>query len=129
MAALSATLPAGKLADRYVLEKPLGRISDPLRFHGGSEAALRSEIADRLDAVYRAVSPLDRVPTVGSRHIAVVGGEFDQVARLAAACNFATHFHASLIRAGASHLFDLHRSQRLVQILSENPDLTQSHSQ
>lgn len=104
--ALLATLPVAGLAHRYILEKPLGRMSDPLRFHGRGEPALLRQIADRLDGVYRAVSPLDRVPTVDPGRVTVIGGEYDRVTLPSAAQAVAGHFRASQIQVKASHLFD-----------------------
>ena len=130
IAALLATLPVARLADRYILEKPLGRISDPMRFHGRVEPALLRQIADRLDGVYRAVSPLDRIPTVDPRRVTVIGSEFDRVTLPSAAQAVARHFCASQIQVKASHLFDLDRVPRLKQIMlrsgcstNESPDV------
>jgi len=117
--ALLATLPHAVHAAKYVLEKPVSRMSDALRLHGRGDSTLRSEVAARLDNVYRAVSPLERNPQVDAGSILVIGGQFDRMTPLATAQLLASHFNVPLRPIKASHLLDPGRSRRLTKVVVE----------
>jgi hypothetical protein len=121
LVALMATRRISVHASLYLLEKPLCRLSDPTRYHGRGTITQRSNLAHRLDQVYRVVSPLDRPPQVDAKNIVVIGGEYDQITPISGAQLLADHFSAPLERAAASHLFDPHRARRILEILRRNP--------
>jgi hypothetical protein len=112
-------MPGVVHGDRYVLEKPISRMSDALRLHGRGDDRLRGDVAARLDQVYRAVSPLDRSPQVDASSLVVIGGQFDQVTPLGTAQLLASHFNVPLRSIEASHLFDPSRSRRLTKVVVE----------
>jgi pimeloyl-ACP methyl ester carboxylesterase len=115
--ALLITLRTSAYVSLYVLEKPLTRLSEPLRWHGHGAINWRHEVADRLDRVYRCVSPLDRLSRVDPKQVLVIGGKFDQVTPIASVELLAKHFNAPLRQTKASHLFDPHRSDRLLKVV------------
>ncbi len=116
--ALLATIHTISHADLYVMEKPLAKMSDPLRLHGRGADELRARVAERLERVYRAVSPLERQPRVASTRVLVIGAEFDRVTSLAGAQALATHFNGELLKVRASHLIDTNRSQNMLAVVS-----------
>ncbi len=117
LVALLATLRGSAHGNLFVLEKPLSRLSDPLRLHGAGASHWRQRCAERLDQVYRGVSPLDRLPRVDPKQMLVIGGEFDQVTPIATVELIATHFNATLRQIKASHLLDSNRSDRMLALL------------
>jgi len=117
LVALLATRRVSIHAGLYVLEKPLCRLSDPIRLHGRGGTVQRQAIAERLDQVYRCVSPLDRTLQVDAKNILVIGGEYDQITPLSGAQSLADHWGVPLQRVAASHLFDVHRTRRVLEIL------------
>ncbi len=117
LVALLATRRVPIHAGLYVLEKPLCRLSDPMRLHGRGVAVQRHAIADRLDQVYRCVSPLDRSLQVDAKNIIVIAGEYDQITPLSGAELLANRWGAPLHQVAASHLFDVHRTRRILEIL------------
>jgi len=119
VAALFATLAPPADIDAIVLEKPLVRMSDPLRLHGMGPEATRQSVALRLDHVYRAVSALERQPNVDSRRMHVIGAAFDRVTPCEGAERLATHFGASFARVEASHVYDPGRQRRFLQVLGK----------
>jgi pimeloyl-ACP methyl ester carboxylesterase len=119
LAALVATLPGAAGVDRFVFEKPLGRLSDLIRWHARGEPTWCHHVADRLQRVYRSVDPLEREPTAAPERVTVIGAKFDQVTPLHAAQSVADHFHVPLRPIEASHLFDPGRSRRLVRLAHE----------
>ncbi len=119
LVALFATLPEAQGIDRLVLEKPLSFLSDPIRWHARGESTWCQHVADRLERVYRAVSPLDRKPTVAPERVRVVGATLDLVIPIGAAQSVADHFHVPLQPINASHLYDLGRAQRLLRLLED----------
>ena len=119
LVALFATLPEARGVDRLVLEKPLSFLSDPIRWHARGESTWCQHVADRLERVYRVVSPLDRKPAVDPDRIRVIGGTLDQVTPIAAAQAVADHFQVPLQTIRASHLFDPDRSRRLLRLLAD----------
>jgi pimeloyl-ACP methyl ester carboxylesterase len=114
---LVATMPECNLIDRFILDKPVGRLSDPIRWHARGDRALLCNVAERLDRVYRFVCPLDRSPTADTHRIDVIGAIWDQVVPLRTAQSVADHFQVPLRQIKASHLFDPYRSQRLLRLL------------
>jgi pimeloyl-ACP methyl ester carboxylesterase len=120
LVALLATRRVPIHAGLYVLEKPLCRLSDPLRLHGRGGIVQRHAIADRLDRVYQCVSPLDRPLQVDAQDILVIGGEYDQIAPISGAKLLANHLGAPLQQIAASHVFDPHRTRRILEILQNN---------
>jgi hypothetical protein len=116
---LFATLPQAHNADRLVMEKPLSFLSDPIRWHARGESRWCQHVADRLERVYRGVSPLDRKPTVDPERIRVIGATLDRVTPIAAAQAVADHFQVPLQPIRASHLFDPDRSRRLLRLLAD----------
>lgn len=98
--------------DALVFEKPLARLSDPLRWHGRGTDADRQDVALRLDRVYRAVSPLERQPQVDSSKVYVVGALYDRVTTFESAARLAAHFGVSPEPVRASHLYDSGRTER-----------------
>ena len=122
--ALTATLPSPAIADRFVLDKPVARMSDALRFHGSGLQRLRDEVALRLDRVYRVVSPLERRPCAASAQMRVIGARFDQVAPIGGALALAQHFGAILQTVEASHLWDRGRLTRMFEILNPRTNST-----
>jgi hypothetical protein len=121
LAALVATLPAAQSVDRFVLEKPLGHLSDLVRWHAPGDPTWCHHVADRLERVYRSVDPLQREPTVAPERVTVIGATFDRVTPLEAAHSVASHFHVPLQPIKASHLFDPGRSRRLLQLAQGLP--------
>ena len=116
IAALLGTLaPTG--FSGLVLEKPLARLSDPLRLHGRGPNAERQSVALRLDGVYRAVSPLERQPQVPSSQVHVIGARYDRVTQFENAERLAAHFNGSLETVSASHFYDLERTERFAPCL------------
>lgn len=116
--ALLATLPAASHGDFYVFEKPLSRLSDPVRLHARGPSDWRAELADRLDRVYHRVSPLDRLPRVNSDKIVVIGGEYDMVTPISTAQSIATHFNAPLRQIKASHVLQFNRWRHVLEIVT-----------
>jgi acetyl esterase/lipase len=119
LAALLATLPAAELVDGFILDKPLGQLSDLIRWHARGDSVWCHHVADRLQRVYRSVCPLDRRPKVAPERVTVIGAEFDRVTPMSAAQQVADHFQVELRPIKASHLFDPGRSSRLLQVLTE----------
>jgi hypothetical protein len=117
--ALLATLPEAQQVDRFLLEKPLGQLSDLIRWHARGDPIWCQHIADRLQRVYRSVCPLDRKPVASPEQVTVIGATFDQVTPIRAAQEVADHFHVPLRPIKASHLFDPDRSQRLLRWLTD----------
>ena len=117
--ALLATLPEAQLVDRFLLEKPLGQLSDLIRWHARGDPIWCKHIADRLQRVYRSVCPLDRKPMVSPGQVTVIGAAFDQVTPIRAAQEVADHFQVPLRPIKASHLFDPSRTQRLLRWLAD----------
>ena len=115
--ALLITLRARAYVSLYVLEKPVSRLSEPIRLHGRGTNDSRHEIADRLDQVYRGVSPLDRLSRVDPKQVLVIGGKFDKVTPIAGAKLLARHFNAPLRQIKASHVFDPTHSGRLLEVV------------
>jgi len=117
--ALLATLPGAQQVDRFLLEKPLGQLSDLIRWHARGDPMWCQHIADRLQRVYRSVCPLDRKPVASPAQMTVIGATFDQVTPIGAAQEVADHFHVPLRPIKASHLFDPGRTQRLLHWLTD----------
>ncbi len=120
LVALLATRRLAAHANLYVLEKPLGRLSDPLRLHGRGTNIQRDEVANRLDRVYLCVSPLDRPLRVDAKNIVIIGGDYDQITPISGAQLLADHFGVPLLQIAASHLFDPRRVRRVLEILQRN---------
>ncbi len=118
-AALLATLPAAKLVDRFILEKPLGQLSDIVRWHARGDPVRCEHVAERLQRVYRSVSPLDRSAHVSPEQVTVIGGCFDRVTPLSGAQRVADHFQVPLQPIQASHLIDPGRTPRLLRLLAQ----------
>jgi pimeloyl-ACP methyl ester carboxylesterase len=118
LVALLATIHTTSHADLYVMEKPLAKMSDPLRLHGRGASELRAGVAERLARVYRAVSPLERPPRVASTRVLVIGAEFDRVTPIAGAQALATHFGTQLSKIHAWHLVHTNRSQNMLAAVS-----------
>jgi len=118
LVALLATTEQPLIADGYVLEKPLLRMSDPLRLHGRGLPSVRRDVALRLDRVYRAVSPIERTPRVSADRVQVIGALFDGVTPASGAEHVAKHFGAQCQLVAASHLHDPRRSKRMLEMLS-----------
>ena len=116
--ALAATIPSSTVADRFVLEKPVAKMSDALRLHGPGLGSLRDAVALRLDRVYSVASPLDRRPCTCGTEVHVIGAEFDRVTPISGALSMANHFGAVLHTIEASHLFDRGRLECMIQILN-----------
>lgn len=121
LVALAATLPGAVHAEACVLEKPMACLSDPIRLHAEAEPYWREHVAQRLDRVYRAVSPLERDPAITGGRVVVLGGVHDQVMPIERAQALADHFQVPLRPIKASHLVDLGRTRRLIEVLTQ-PD-------
>ncbi len=119
LAATFATRPEAALIDHMVLEKPLGQLSDLVRWHARGDPVWCQHVADRLQRVYRSVCPLDRAPKLTAERVTVIGAEFDRVTPLSAAQQVADHFQVPLRQIKASHLFDPGRATRLLKLLTE----------
>jgi hypothetical protein len=117
--ALLATLPEAQQVDRFLLEKPLGQLSDLVRWHARGDPMWCQHIADRLQRVYRSVCPLDRKPVASPEQMTIIGATFDQVTPIGAAQEVADHFQVPLRPIKASHLFDPSRTRRLLHWLTD----------
>jgi pimeloyl-ACP methyl ester carboxylesterase len=117
IAGLLGTL-APFVIDELVLEKPLARLSDPLRLHGRGRDVDRRSVALRLNRVYRAVSPLERQPRVPSGKVHVIGARHDRVTTFESAEQIAAHFKCSFEPVDASHFYDLDRKLHFATCLS-----------
>jgi len=117
LVALLATVEQPTLADHYMLEKPLVRMSDPLRLHGRGSPCIRRDVALRLDRVYRAVSPIERPSRVDPNRVHVISALSDCVTPASGARQLAEHFGATVHPVEGSHLWDPDRSKRTVAMM------------
>jgi pimeloyl-ACP methyl ester carboxylesterase len=119
IAALYATLDSD--CDRLLLDRPLVRMSEPLRRVAARKGVWYRDRLTLLEAVYAPVNPLERRLRLASDRISVLIGRNDLIAGSQAGQALAAHFGVTPSWFAGSHVLPLGRRARVNELLSELP--------
>lgn len=113
VAALYATVSSD--CERLLLERPLARMSEPLRAIAQRRGATYSELLAQLEAAYAPVSPLQRALRLPHDRIDMLLGCRDRIAGFEAGQLLARHFGVEPEHFAGGHLVPLGRSVMLLR--------------
>lgn len=113
VAALYATVSVD--CERLLLERPLVRMSEPLRAMAQRRGASYAELLAHLEAVYAPVSPLNRALRPPRERVDMLLGSRDRIAGFEAGQALARHFGVDAEHFAGGHLVPLGRSARLMR--------------
>ncbi|MGE5785812.1 MAG: alpha/beta fold hydrolase [Myxococcales bacterium] len=116
VASLFATASAD--CEQLLLDRPLVRMSEPLRRVANREGAAHRQLLEHLEAVYAVVDPLRRELKLPRERVALLLGEHDRISGLAAGEALASHWHVEAERFPGSHVIPWGRSERLWRLFS-----------
>jgi pimeloyl-ACP methyl ester carboxylesterase len=119
IAALYATVDSD--CDRLLLDRPLVRMSEPLRRVAARKGGRNRDWTTLLDAVYAPVNPLERRLLLASDRVSVLLGRNDLISGSKAGEDLAAHFGVAPIWFAGSHLLPLGRQARVRELLNQLP--------
>jgi pimeloyl-ACP methyl ester carboxylesterase len=115
VAALYATVAPA--CDRLLLDRPLSRMSEPLRSLAQRRGTTYLELLACLEAIYAAVSPLERSLRMPSDRVEILLGARDRIAGFASGQALLARFGARGQVFAGGHVVPLGRGERLSECL------------
>jgi pimeloyl-ACP methyl ester carboxylesterase len=104
-------------AERYLFDRPLAELKDPLRRRARTETAEMTTLLDALVDFYRPVSPLCRPSRVAPHQVDVLLGREDRVAGLQEGEAFAKHFGVVAKTFPTGHVLSMGREAVVVELM------------
>jgi hypothetical protein len=123
VAALLATV--SPVADRFLFDRPLSQLSDPLRRCYQTESCELSQLLDALEACYRPVSPLQRPSRVTHERVDVLLGRQDRVVGHLEGAALARHFGAEAQTFPTGHVLSVGREAVIVELMRKLGETTE----
>jgi len=127
VASLYATSSAD--CERLLLDRPLVRMSEPLRRAATRGGIAHRQLLEHLEAIYAVVDPLRRELLLPRERIALLLGENDRISGLAAGEMLASHWRIDAEMFPGSHVIPWGRSEpiwcRFSELLTDSVSSTQ----
>jgi alkylation response protein AidB-like acyl-CoA dehydrogenase len=117
VAALLATVDTS--ADRYLFDRPLADLVEPLQRRAPQESAEMRALLDALRDFYRPVSPFQRPSRVSSLAVDVVVGREDRVVGRKEAETLSRHFDVQARTYPCGHVLSLGRERLVVELMQK----------